>query len=51
MVGVLGLAEPYPDPPPQLDRAEEGMELWLVGPEGAPDLAGSAHQRVVDGDL
>ena len=51
VVGVLGLAEPYPDPPPRLDRAADGMALWLVGPEGDADLAGSAHQRVVDDRL
>ena len=27
------------------------MALWLVGPEGDPDLAGSAHQRVVEARL
>jgi phosphoribosylformylglycinamidine synthase len=51
VVGVLGLAEPYPDPPPRLDQADAGMALWLVGPESDPDLAGSAHQRVVEARL
>ena len=51
VVGVLGLAEPYPDDPPRLDRAAAGMALWLVGPEGEPDLAGSAHQRIIEGRL
>ncbi|NQV06630.1 phosphoribosylformylglycinamidine synthase subunit PurL [bacterium] len=47
IAGVLGLAEPYPDPPPRLDRAEDGMDIWLVGPSGEPDFAASAYQRII----
>ncbi|MDX1448936.1 MAG: phosphoribosylformylglycinamidine synthase subunit PurL, partial [Acidimicrobiia bacterium] len=32
VVGVLGLADPIPLPPPRLDRATLGMELWQIGP-------------------
>jgi len=47
VVGMLGLADPMPELPPRLDRAEEGMELWLVGPERGDDFAGSAYACVV----
>ena len=49
VVGLLGLADPMPKSPPRLDRAREGMELWEVGPEAGPNLAGSALQRVFSG--
>ena len=47
VVGMLGLADPMPELPPRLDRAEAGMELWLVGPESGGDFAGSAYCRIV----
>jgi phosphoribosylformylglycinamidine synthase len=49
IIGMIGLADPYPEHPPRLDRAENGMDLWLIGPEAATDLAGSAYQKVVEG--
>lgn len=51
VVGLLGLADPMPESPPRLDRAEEGMELWLVGPPGARNLAGSAFEQVMAGHV
>ncbi len=47
VVGMLGLADPMPQLPPRLDRAEAGMELWLIGPERGDDFAGSAYCRIV----
>ncbi|NND03657.1 MAG: phosphoribosylformylglycinamidine synthase subunit PurL [Acidimicrobiia bacterium] len=47
VVGMLGFADPIPANPPRLDRAEEGMEIWLVGPESSADLAASAYSRVI----
>ncbi len=46
VVGLLGLAEPIPANPPKLERVEAGMELWLLGPEWAINLSGSAFERV-----
>jgi phosphoribosylformylglycinamidine synthase len=47
VVGMLGFCDPMPQRPPRLDRAEDGMELWLVGPELGNDFAASAYGRVV----
>jgi phosphoribosylformylglycinamidine synthase len=47
VVGMLGFCDPMPAHPPRLDRAEPGMEVWLVGPEAADDFAASAYGRVV----
>ena len=46
VVGLLGLADPMPTRPPRLDRAADGMEIWLIGPNQV-DLAGSALERVL----
>ncbi|HEX7098836.1 MAG TPA: phosphoribosylformylglycinamidine synthase subunit PurL [Acidimicrobiia bacterium] len=51
VVGLVGLADPYPSRPPRLDRVSEGMDLWLVGPVEATDLAGSAFEKVVYGHV
>jgi phosphoribosylformylglycinamidine synthase len=51
IVGMLGLADPAPKEPPRLSHAREGMEIWEVGPESGTNMAGSAVQRVVSGDL
>jgi phosphoribosylformylglycinamidine synthase len=51
VVGVIGLADPMPSPPPRLDRGEEGMDLWLFGPEWAVNLAGSAFEKVTFGHV
>ena len=50
VVGVLGLADPIPLPPPRLDRATLGMELWQIGPSTI-DLAASSYERVIHGHL
>jgi len=47
VVGMLGFADPMPQAPPRLDRARAGMEIWLIGPRGEPDLAASAYARIV----
>ncbi|MCZ6736581.1 MAG: phosphoribosylformylglycinamidine synthase subunit PurL [Actinobacteria bacterium] len=46
VVGLLGLADPMPSSPPRWSQANEGMEIWEVGPEPTDNLAGSAAQRV-----
>jgi phosphoribosylformylglycinamidine synthase subunit PurL len=47
VVGLLGLADPMPANPPRLNRAEAGMEVWVVGPRPSGSLAGSSLQRVL----
>jgi phosphoribosylformylglycinamidine synthase len=47
VVGMLGFCDPMPQRPPRLDRAQDGMELWLVGPELGSDFSASAYARVV----
>jgi phosphoribosylformylglycinamidine synthase len=47
IVGLIGLADPYPERPPRLDRAAAGMDVWLLGPDTSDDLAGSVFQKVV----
>ena len=49
VVGLLGLADPMPSPPPRLSGARPGMDLWLIGPPATGNLAGSATQRLLDG--
>ncbi len=51
IVGMLGLAEPVPPAPPRHDRAGEGMDLWLFGPDHAINLAGSAFEETTFGHL
>ena len=46
VVGMLGLVENVPTPPPRLDRVEAGMDLWLFGLEWSINLAGSAFEKV-----
>lgn len=46
VVGMLGLADPMPVRPPRLDRAEAGMEIWLIGPEASDNFAGSYLERL-----
>jgi len=41
VVGMLGFCDPMPAHPPRLDRAEAGMDVWLIGQEDGTDLAGS----------
>ncbi|HEX5696764.1 MAG TPA: phosphoribosylformylglycinamidine synthase subunit PurL [Acidimicrobiia bacterium] len=51
VIGLLGLADPMPLPPPRLSNAREGMEIWEIGPSPGVDLSGSATQRVLHGEL
>jgi phosphoribosylformylglycinamidine synthase subunit PurL len=46
VVGMLGLVETLRSPPPRLDRVEDGMQLWLFGPEWSINLAGSAFEKI-----
>ena len=51
VVGLLGLADPMPVHPPRFDRAEPGMDLWLLGPDSTGNLSGSAAERALAGSL
>jgi len=51
VVGMLGFCEPMPDRPPRLDRAEDGMSIWLVGQDSQGDFAASAYDRIVNRNL
>jgi phosphoribosylformylglycinamidine synthase len=46
VVGMLGLVENLSLPAPRLDRVEDGMDLWLIGPEWSINLAGSAFEKI-----
>ena len=51
VVGVVGVADPAPTHPPGMDRAEEGMELWLLGLDNTVNLAGSSLAKIAFGHL
>jgi phosphoribosylformylglycinamidine synthase len=51
VVGMMGFCEPMPGNPPRLDRAEEGMTVWLVGPDAQGDFAASAYDRIINHNL
>lgn len=51
VVGVVGVADSAPAFPPGMDRAEEGMELWLLGLGNAVNLAGSSFAKIAFGHL
>jgi phosphoribosylformylglycinamidine synthase len=51
VIGLLGLADPVPDPIPRLSRAVVGMEVWEIGPSPTGNLAGSAAQRISHDEL
>ena len=51
VVGLLGIVEPLPSSPPRLDKASEGMELWLLGPPAGRGLAGSSLEKVLFGHV
>ncbi len=51
VVGVVGVADPPPTRPPALNRAEEGMELWLLGLSTTNNLAGSSFSKIAFGHL
>ncbi len=48
VVGMLGFCDPMPERPPRLDRARDGMGIWLFGPDhDLDDFAASAFARIV----
>lgn len=51
VIGMLGLIEELLLPPPRLDRAEEGMAIWIVGTDWAVNLAGSVFEKVTFGHV
>jgi len=51
VVGMLGLCDPMPQQPPRLDRAEQGMTIWIVGQDPIGDFAGSAYDRIINKHL
>jgi phosphoribosylformylglycinamidine synthase len=51
VVGMLGFCDPMPDRPPRLDRATEGMGIWLVGGDTEGDFAASAYDRIINDHL
>ncbi len=51
VVGMLGFCDPMPDQPPRLDRAKDGMGIWLLGQDAQGDFSASAYDRVVNGEL
>jgi len=51
VVGMLGFCDPMPAQPPRLDRAEAGMNIWIVGQDPLGDFAGSAYDRIVNDHL
>jgi len=51
IVGMLGLADPAPRSVPRLDRAEEGMAIWMFGPHDSLNLAGSAFEKIIKGHV
>ncbi|MGI9666141.1 MAG: phosphoribosylformylglycinamidine synthase subunit PurL [Acidimicrobiia bacterium] len=51
VVGMLGFCDPMPEAPPRLDRATEGMTLWVVGQEPQGDFAASAIDRIINDNL
>ncbi|MCL1587157.1 MAG: phosphoribosylformylglycinamidine synthase subunit PurL [Actinomycetia bacterium] len=51
VVGMLGFCDPMPDQPPRLDRAEDGMSIWVIGQEPNGDFAASAYDRIINASL
>jgi len=51
VVGMLGFCDPMPQQPPRLDRAREGMSIWVMGQEAGGDFAASAYDRIVNDNL
>ena len=51
VVGMLGFCDPMPDQPPRLDRARDGMSIWVIGQEPGHDFAASAYDRIVNAHL
>ena len=48
---MLGFCDPMPTTPPRLDRASDGMNIWILGPEATGDFAASAYDRIINGNL
>jgi phosphoribosylformylglycinamidine synthase len=51
VVGMLGFCDPMPEQPPRLDRARDGMSIWVMGPEPGGDFAASAYDRIINDNL
>jgi phosphoribosylformylglycinamidine synthase len=51
VVGMLGFCDPMPAQPPRLDRASEGMAIWVLGQEPSQDFAASAYDRIINAHL
>ena len=51
VVGMLGFCDPMPERPPRLDRARDGMSIWVIGPEPDHDFAGSAYDRIINANM
>ncbi|MGA7270119.1 MAG: AIR synthase related protein, partial [Acidimicrobiia bacterium] len=51
VIGLVGVVEPCPARPPRLDRAKEGMGLWLAGAPDPINMAGSAFEQVTFGHV
>ncbi len=51
VIGMLGLIEELVLPAPRLDRAEAGMDIWLIGSDWAINLAGSIFEKVTFGHV
>jgi phosphoribosylformylglycinamidine synthase len=51
VVGMLGFCDPMPERPPRLDRARDGMSIWVIGPEPEHDFAGSAYDRIINANM
>jgi phosphoribosylformylglycinamidine synthase len=51
VVGTLGFSPTMVANPPRLDRASEGMSIWVLGPTAEGDFAASAWDRIVNGEL
>jgi phosphoribosylformylglycinamidine synthase len=51
VVGMLGFCDPIPAQPPRLDRARDGMSIWVIGPEPGRDFAASAYDRIINANL
>ena len=51
VVGMLGFCDPMPTHAPRLDRARDGMSIWVIGQDPDRDFAGSAFDRIINENL
>ena len=51
VVGMMGFCDPMPQRPPRLDRAQDGMTVWVVGQDAKGDFAASAYDRIINRNL